>query len=233
MPQTRFERELGGFQRREHHAIIDNFLGFLPEILVRVLLHFPHDQLLIERAAIDANAHRLSVIASDFADGGKLLVAALTRAHISRIDAVFIQRDSAVRIFREQNVTVVVKVPNDRHFASRRKQAFLDFGNGSGGFRHIHSDAHNFGAGFGKLKTLLRRSGHICRIRVGHGLDDNGRAAAHADMADIHAVCLAPRVPRSSGVRTCDLGKHRHSILACFRRARKYPCDQHGSLKNE
>ena len=47
------------------------------EIFVGVLLHFVHDELLIERAAIDADAHGLAVVARDFADGGKLLVAAL------------------------------------------------------------------------------------------------------------------------------------------------------------
>ena len=62
-----------------------------PEVAVGVLLHLAHDQFLIERAAVDADAHRLAVIDGHFADGGKLLVAPGARAHVAGIDAVFIQ----------------------------------------------------------------------------------------------------------------------------------------------
>ncbi len=107
-----------------------------------------------------------------------------------------------------------MKIANDRHFASRRKQAFLDFGDGSRRFRHIHGDAHNFGSRFGKLKALLRCSGHIRRVRVGHGLHDDRRAPAHADVPHVHAVSLPPRMPQPSRIRPCNLCKHQPSILA-------------------
>ena len=81
-----------------------------------------HHQFLIQRAAIHPNAHRLPVVTRDFANRGKLFVAPLSRAHISRIDAVFIERLRALRIFRQQHVPVVVEIPNDRHVAARIQQ---------------------------------------------------------------------------------------------------------------
>jgi hypothetical protein len=33
-------------------------------------------------------------------------------------------------------------------------------------------------------------------------------------VADIHTVCLAPRMKSGGGVRTCNLRKHCYSILA-------------------
>ncbi len=60
--QAGFERELGGLQRGEDHALVDDVFGFLAEILVGVFLHFGHDQLLIERAAIDADADGFSIV---------------------------------------------------------------------------------------------------------------------------------------------------------------------------
>src|SRR4029077_18224795 len=125
--------------------------GILAEILVGILLHFAHDQFLIERAAVDADAYGLSVITRDFADGGELLVAALTGADVAGIDAVLVEGHGAVRIFGEQDVTVVMKVANNRDLAASCEQALLDFGDRGGGLRNIHGDAHDFGAGFGQL----------------------------------------------------------------------------------
>ena len=44
------------------------------EIPVGVLLHLGHHQLLIERAAVDADTHRLAVVGRHLADGRELLV---------------------------------------------------------------------------------------------------------------------------------------------------------------
>ena len=90
--KPRFEGEFGRFERREHHALVDDFFGGLAEVLVGVLLHLAHHQFLIERAAVHADAHGLAVVARDFADGGELLVAALAVADVAGIDAVFVER---------------------------------------------------------------------------------------------------------------------------------------------
>ena len=75
--QAALEGELGRFERGKHHALVDDFFGVEPEVAVGVFLHLAHHQLLIERAAVDADAHRLAVVDGDFADGGELFVAPL------------------------------------------------------------------------------------------------------------------------------------------------------------
>ena len=122
LAQAGFEREFGRFERGKHHALVDDLFGGLAEILVRVLLHLAHDQFLIERAAVDADAHRLAVVARDFADGGELLVAALAVADVAGIDAVLVEGARAIGIFGEQHVAVVVEVADDRRVAAGVEQ---------------------------------------------------------------------------------------------------------------
>ena len=144
VPQAAFERQFRRLQRGEHHAIVDNFFGLFAEIFVGVLLHFVHDELLIERAAIDADAHGLSIVARDFADRGKLFVAALARTHVAWIDAVLVQRLRAFWIFRQKDVAVVVKIADDGRVAARIEQALLNFRDGCRRFRYVHGPADNF-----------------------------------------------------------------------------------------
>ena len=56
----------------------------LPEIAIGVLLHLRDDQLLVQRAAVDADAHRLAVIDRDLADRRELLVAPACRCRRCR-----------------------------------------------------------------------------------------------------------------------------------------------------
>ena len=86
------DRELGGLQRRQHHALVDDVVGRPAEMAIGVLLHLRHDQLLIEGAAIDADAHRACIVHRDLADGGELLVAAPAGADVARVDAVLVER---------------------------------------------------------------------------------------------------------------------------------------------
>ena len=92
-----------------------------PEIAVGVLLHLRDDELLVERAAVDADAHRLAVVARDAADRRELLVAPLAGADVAGIDAVLVERLRAVGIAREQQVAVVVEVADERRGDSRRR----------------------------------------------------------------------------------------------------------------
>ena len=62
---------------------------------VGVLLHLRDDQLLVERAAVDADAHRLAVIHRDLADRRELLVAPAARADVAGVDAVLVERGGA------------------------------------------------------------------------------------------------------------------------------------------
>jgi hypothetical protein len=85
-----------------------------PQIAVGIFLHFAHDQFLVERAAIDADAHGLAVVDGHLADGRELFVAACSCAYVSGIDAVFVERTRALRIFGQQDVPVVVEIADDR-----------------------------------------------------------------------------------------------------------------------
>src|SRR5204863_5875520 len=101
--QAAFDRERRRFDRRDHHAFVDDLLGGFAEVAIGVLLHLEDDELLIERAAVDPDAHRLLMIPGDVADGGKLLVAALPGADVARVDAVLVERARTVGKPREQN----------------------------------------------------------------------------------------------------------------------------------
>src|SRR5262249_54246884 len=146
-----FESEVRGLQRGEDHALVDDVFGFLAEIFVGVLLHFGHDELLIKRAAIDADADWFAVVHRDFADGRKLFVTALARADVAGIDAVFVERFGTVWIFGEENVAVVMEVADDGDVAARVEKALFDFGNGGSGFWDVYGPANDFGASFGEF----------------------------------------------------------------------------------
>ena len=206
--QAGFESQFRRLQRGKHHALVDDVFGFLAKVVVGVLLHFLHDQFLVERSAIDANAHGLAVVASDFADGGKLLVPALAGAHVSGIDAIFVQRSRAFRIFRQQHVAVVVKIADDGRNAAGVQQTFLDFRHRGSRFRHVYGPANDFGAGLGQLDGLAKSGFHVGSICIRHGLHDYRRAAANADASDLHGIRFAPGMPGGAGLKAFDLREH-------------------------
>ena len=92
LPQPRLDRQLGGLQRRDHHALVENLFRRAAERAVGVLLHLRDDELLVQRAAVDADADRLVVVDRHLADGGELLVATAAGADVAGIDAVLVER---------------------------------------------------------------------------------------------------------------------------------------------
>ena len=123
---------------------------------------------MIERAAVDADADGLAVVDRDLADGGELFVAALARANIARVDAVFVKLPGAFPVFRQQDVAVVVKIADDGRAATDVEQALLDFRNGRCSFGDVHGPTHNFGTGLGQFYGLLERGFDVGGVRVGH-----------------------------------------------------------------
>ncbi len=208
--QAGVESEVRGLEGGEDHALVDDFFGVLAEIFVGVLLHFGHDELLIERAAVDADADRFSIIDCDFTNRRELLIAALTGADVAGIDAVLVERFGAVGILGEENVAVVMEVADDGDVAARVEEALLDFGNGGRGFRDIDSPANDFRTGFGELQRLFERGCDVGGVRVSHGLDDDGRAAADLNVADFYAIGFAARMTRTGGIGAGDLGESGH-----------------------
>jgi len=99
----------------------------------------------------------------------------------------------AIGVFRQQDMAVVVEIADDGRHAAKVSQAGDNLGHGRGRFRHIHGDADQFRPGVGKFLALRHGSGDVGRVRVGHGLNDNRRPAAHLNVADFDANRLSPR----------------------------------------
>ena len=85
-------RELGGLQRGQDHALVDDLFGGVAELAVGVLLHLRHDELLVEGAAVDADADGLVVLDRHAADRGEVLVAPAPGADVAGVDAVLVER---------------------------------------------------------------------------------------------------------------------------------------------
>ena len=185
-PQSGVERQLRRLERRAHHALVDDVVGGEAQALVGVLLHAAHDQLLVEGAAVDADADRLALIAGDLADGRELLVAPLAGADVARIDPVLVERGGAGRIAGEQEMAVVVEVADERCVDAGVVHALADLGHRRGRLRDVHRDAHHLGAGLRERDALRGGARGIGRIGAGHRLHDDRRAAA-----DLHRAGAA------------------------------------------
>ena len=184
-------------------------------MLVRVLLHLRHHQLLVQGAAVDADANRLAVVDRHLADGRELLVAPGARAHVAGIDAVLVECGRAVRVARQEQVPVVVEVADERRRAPGIEHPLLDLGHGRGGDGDVHRDAHHLRSGFPQLDHLSRRCLRIGSVGHGHRLDDHGRPAADLYVADLHAYGLV------------ELQGHTRIIAVQGRRTRERPTGGH------
>ena len=71
----------------------------------------------------------------------------------------------------------------DAHFIEH----LADGGHSGGGFLAVHRDANQLRSSFGKFSTLAGGAFSICCVSVGHGLHNDGSAAAHFHMANINA----------------------------------------------
>ena len=162
----------------------------MAERTVRVLLHLRDDELLIERAAVDADAHRPAIVDRDFADRRELLVAPLAGADVAGIDPVLVERSRTLRIFGQQQMAVVMEIADERRVAAGVEHALFDFWNRSRRFGNVHRHADHFRSGFGELEALLGRRARVARVGHRHRLHDDRRTAANLDAADAHTYGL-------------------------------------------
>ena len=154
---------------------MEDFLRGLAQILIRILLHLPHDQFLVERATVDTDAHRLVMIDGYLTEGREILVPALATAHIARVDAELVQGSSTLRNLGQQDVTVVVEIPDQGHFATDVDQPALDLADRLRSLFVVDRDTHQLRAGLCQLSTLRGCRLDIRCIRIRHGLDNDGR----------------------------------------------------------
>src|SRR5262245_57619279 len=140
----------------------------------------------MEPAAADADADRALLIDGDLTDHRELLIAPPARADVARIDPVFVERLGAPRELRQQQMSVVVKVADERSGDVRVEHALFDFGNGGRGFGRVDGDANHVGPGVGQLDTLLSRCLRIGGVSQRHRLHDDWRTAADLDATHHH-----------------------------------------------
>ena len=114
VPKPDLLGELRGAKRAGEHRLDVDVLRVERLGAARVLVHHLREQILVERAPVHADAHRLVVVDGDLDDRAKILVAALA-ADVARIDAVLRQRARAVR--------VLARAADARCSGSRRRSA--------------------------------------------------------------------------------------------------------------
>ena len=76
-------------------------------------------QLLVERAPIRADAHRLAVLDRQFDDRGELPVLLFLEADIAGIDAIFVERLGAGGMIGQQLMADVMEIADQRHRNAR------------------------------------------------------------------------------------------------------------------
>ena len=134
-------------ERRLHHGLVHHRARIARRFRLRILIHQPREQLLVERAPVGADAHRLIVLERHLDDGGELLVLLVLEADIAGIDAVLVERLRAARMIGEKLVADVMKVADERHRYAKLEQPLLDARHCCGRLVAIDRDAHELGAG--------------------------------------------------------------------------------------
>ncbi|MNU66455.1 hypothetical protein D3C71_557700 [compost metagenome] len=159
----------------------------------RIAIHQSGQEILIERAPVDADTHRLVVTDRHFDDVAELLVLLVLEADIARIDAVLCQRFRAGRMVGEQLVANIVEIADQRHIHAEPQKALAHLRHGGGTLVAIDGDAHDFRTGLIECRDLRHRRIDIRGIRIGHRLYDDRRTATHDDSAHIDRNGLTAR----------------------------------------
>jgi hypothetical protein len=100
------------------------------------------EEILVERAPVHANAHRLVIINGELDDGTEVLVAPFG-AHVPRVYAVLVERACALGMTGKKEMPVVMEVSDDGHVHSVVLQPPADFGNGGGRLIVVDGNAHH------------------------------------------------------------------------------------------
>ena len=147
-------------------------------------VHQVGQQLLVQAPPVHADAHRLRVRDRDLHDLDEVGVAVLG-AHVARVDAVLGQRRGRRRVLGQQQVAVVMEVPDQRDADAQPVQLLADDGHGLGGLVVVDGDAHQLAAGMRQLRHLDGGGIGVGGIGVRHRLHDDGMSGADEDAADV------------------------------------------------
>jgi hypothetical protein len=174
----------GGFQRAHHDGLQHHLARRQRLLQLIVLVHHLGQQRLVERAPVDADAHRLLVFDSALDHDAEVVVVLAANGDVAGVDAVLGQRPRRGGKFFEQQVAVVVEVADDGHAQAALVQAFDDVRNGRGGLLVVHRDAHDLRAGQRQGRYLFDGARYVRRVGVGHRLHDDRNLPAHANLSD-------------------------------------------------
>ena len=172
--------------------------------LAGVLIHQRRQQLLVERAPVGSDTHRLAVADGGFDDPGELQIAFVLETDVAGIDSVFVERFRAGGMVGEQLVADIVKIADQRYADAHRAQPVADRRHGGGRLVAIDCQAHEFRARPGERGDLPRRRLDVGGVGIGHRLDNDRRAAADHDrgpaLADADADARAARKRAEGGL---------------------------------
>ena len=184
--QAQFLGAAGAVQRRFDEGVVVDPFQRQGIVTARVLVQLARQQLLVQRAPVDADAHRLVVAAGELDHLRELLVAPIAATHIAGIDAVLGQGLGAGRMFRQQAVTVEVEVADQRYLQAHGVQPLADLRYRCGCLLGVHRNAHQLGAGTGQVGDLGRGAQGIRGVGVGHRLDGHRGLTADGHRSDAH-----------------------------------------------
>ncbi len=183
MPKPDLLGELGGAERAGEHRFDVDVACVAWQIGARILVHHGREKVLIQRPPVHSDANWLGIVHGNLDDRAEILVAPFA-TDVAGVDAVLGQRRRADGILREEQVPVVVEIPDDWHRDPVLGDALGDLRHGGGGRLIVHRDAHELRAGARQRDHLRRRGRSVRRVRVGHGLHHQRRGASHLHIAD-------------------------------------------------
>ncbi len=185
--------QLGRSDGAFDHGFDHDLMGIARLGLAGVCIHHLGQDVLIERAPVDADPDRLVVRDRDPNDGGEVIVVVPARAHVPRIDPVLGQGFCRLRELGQQLVAVVVEVADDRNGQSEAADFPDDIRHGGSGCLRIDRDSDQLRPGVGQPGNLDGRGVGIGGVRIGHRLNDDWVIAADHDPAHVDSDRTTPR----------------------------------------
>ena len=176
---------LGAVERRHDDRFAHHIERRQGRRQLGVLVHHAREQVLIEAPPVDSDPHRLLVGAGGLDHLGELRIALRSAADVARIDPELRERLRTVGMSLEQLVPVEVKVADQRGCDALGVQTLADTRHGGRGFVIVDGDPNQLRPGPRQRLDLSDRAFDVGRVGVGHGLHDDGGAAADGDRADL------------------------------------------------
>ena len=177
--------QLGRAHRGLDHRLDHHVAGVARLGRRRVGVHQLGQQLLVERAPVDADPDRLVVVDRDLDDRREVLVVAL-RPDVARVDPVLREGPGHLRVLDQELVAVVVEVADDRDVdAELVAELAHHLRDGRCGLLGVDGDADELRAGVGEPGDLDRGRVGVRGVGVRHRLDDDRMRRADEDAAHV------------------------------------------------